>query len=142
MHLNAKKAGINLMCGTKFGPVVIRTLLAAAMAALIAPVASYSAEDVSGSWDLAVESRQGTARPTITFRQEGEKLSGTYQGRMGEVPLQGTLKGNSIQFSLKLKFRDQDIQVTYTGTVEGDAMKGTVQFGDSGSGSWTARRKS
>jgi len=100
------------------------------------------AEDVSGPWDLTVESQQGTARPAVIFKQDGEKLAGTYRGRMGETTLQGTLKGNNIQFTVRLKFRDQDFLVTYTGTVEGSAMKGTVQFGDSASGTWTARRRS
>jgi hypothetical protein len=100
------------------------------------------AEDVSGPWDLTTESQQTTAKPLIIFKQEGEKLTGTYRGRMGEASLQGTLKGNKIQFSVRLKFRDEDFPVTYTGTVEGSTMKGTVQFGDSSSGKWTARRRS
>jgi hypothetical protein len=104
--------------------------------------ASASAADVSGQWDLRVESRQGTATPVVVFRQDGERLAGTYRGRMGETALQGTIRGNNIQFTVKLKFRDQDFVVTYTGTVEGSAMKGTVRFGDSSSGSWTARRRS
>jgi hypothetical protein len=114
-------------------------LFAAGLAFL--PV-SADAADVSGQWDLTVESGQGTATPVVVFRQDGERLAGTYRGRMGETALQGTIRGNNIQFTVKLKFRDQDFVVTYTGTVDGSAMKGTVRFGDSSSGSWTARRRS
>jgi hypothetical protein len=104
--------------------------------------ASAKAEDVSGPWDLTVESRQGTATPVVIFKQDGERLAGTYRGRMGETPLQGTIRGNNIQFTVNLKFRDQDFVVTYTGTVDGSAMRGSVRFGDSSSGTWTARRRS
>ena len=108
---------------------------------LCLPATSF-ADDVSGSWDLTVETRQGTDTPSVTLKQDGEKLSGTYHGRMGDTALQGTLRGNNIQFSVRLKFRDQYFVVTYTGTVDGASMKGTVQFGESSSGTWSARRKS
>ncbi len=99
-------------------------------------------EDVSGSWELTVETQHGTATPSMTLKQDGERISGTYHGRMGDTALQGTLRGKSIQFSVRLKFRDQSFLVTYTGTVEGGSMKGTVQFGESSSGTWAARRRS
>ena len=99
------------------------------------------AEDVSGTWDLTVETQHGTATPSMTLKQDGERISGTYHGRMGDTALQGTLKGKSIQFSVRLKFRDQSFLVTYTGTVEGASMKGTVQFGESSSGNWSAHRR-
>ena len=100
-----------------------------------------AADDVSGTWEFKVESAQGTATPSITFKQQGEKLSGTYKGRMGERPLEGTIKDDKIRFSVKLKFQDQEFVVTYSGTVKGNSMSGTVQFGDAGTGKWTASRK-
>ncbi len=97
--------------------------------------------DVSGTWDMAVESQQGTAHPTIVLKQSGEKITGTYRGRMGETSLEGTIRGDRIRFSVTLKFQDQPITITYSGTVQNDTMRGTAQFGDSGSGSWSASRK-
>jgi len=124
-------------------PSIANSLLMCLVAAGFACSPAWTfAEDVSGPWDLTVQTQQGTASPAVNFKQDGERLAGTYRGRMGETALQGTLKGNNIQFTVRLKFRDQDFLVTYTGTVEGNAMKGTVQFGNSASGTWTARRKS
>ena len=60
---------------------------------------------------------------------------------MGESPLKGSCKDGKIQFSVTLKFRDQEFVVTYSGTVESGSMSGTVKFGDSSSGKWTATRK-
>jgi len=97
--------------------------------------------DVSGLWSLKVESAQGTANPTISLRQDGQKISGVYQGRLGEAPLEGQINSRSIKFTVSLKFQDQPILVKYTGTVEGDAMQGSVEFGDAGSGRWSAKRR-
>ncbi len=116
-------------------------LAVALMVLMIAPRAIFAAEDVSGNWDLKVETPQGTATPSISLKQQGEKLSGTYTGRMGETALEGTIKDSNIRFSVKLKFQDQEFAVSYSGKVEGDAMAGTVQFDDSNSGKWTALRK-
>jgi hypothetical protein len=33
-----------------------------------------------------------------------------------------------------------DLQIDYAGTVEGDAMKGTMKLGEFGEGTWTGKR--
>ncbi len=95
---------------------------------------------ISGNWNLTIETAQGKATPAVVFAQEGEKLTGSYIGRMGKTKLEGSIKGGEIKFTVTLKFEAQSITATYSGTVNGDAMKGTVQFSNGGSGSWTARR--
>jgi len=109
---------------------------------IVVAVPSLRAQtDVTGSWDLTVQSKQGTATPSVTLQQSGEKLSGTYHGRMGDTRVEGTLRGNDIRFAVTLRFQDQSFVITYTGTVEKDSMKGTVQFGDRGSGTWSGKRR-
>lgn len=51
--------------------------------------------DISGTWTFTVHTDGGDAHPTFIFKQEGEKLTGTYSGPMGEAKVTGTLKGNS-----------------------------------------------
>lgn len=97
--------------------------------------------DVSGTWDLKVETQQGTATPSVTLVQSGEKLSGTYHGRMGDAKVEGTVRGSNIQFTVTLSFQDQAHVISYSGTVTGDTMKGTVRFGDRGSGTWSGTRR-
>lgn len=103
--------------------------------------AAPEAADVTGTWDMTVETQEGTAHPSITLKQEGEKIAGTYQGQMGKSDLEGTIKGDDIKFSVTLKFQDVTYTVTYTGTIDGDTMKGTARFGDAGSGTWSAKRR-
>ena len=90
--------------------------------------------DVSGSWAFVVEIGGGSGTPTMTFKQDGEKLTGQYVGQLGEAPLSGTVKGTAIDFTINLTVRGQCGQHSYTGTVEKDSMKGTVKFGDLGEG--------
>ncbi len=106
-----------------------------------ASAAPPSPLDVSGVWDLTVETQTSTAHTSVTLKQEGEKLTGTYHGRMGDTRLEGTLKEDNIRFTVTLKFQDASIVVTYEGTVSGDTMKGTARFGDAGTGKWSAKKK-
>jgi hypothetical protein len=97
--------------------------------------------DVTSTWDLTVQTQQGTATPSLALQQSGEQLSGTYHGRMGDSKVEGTVRGKDIQFTVTLRFRDQDHVISYAGTVDTDTMKGTVQFGDRGSGTWSGKRR-
>ena len=80
--------------------------------------------------------------PTMTFKQDGKNLSGTYEGQLGKADLKGTLEGSDIRFSFKVDVQGQQLEVTYAGKVEGkDSMKGTVKLGEFAEGTWTASRK-
>ncbi len=116
-------------------------LLLFALAALIEPAFARQDADVSGAWELKVDSPRGTATPTITLAVNGEKITGSYTGRMGKTSLEGTLKGKDIKFSVTLKFQDRQIIADYSGSVLEDSMKGTVKFSSGSSGTWTARRR-
>ena len=110
-----------------------------------APASTPSASDktdISGAWAFQVESSAGSGSPTFTFKQDGEKLTGQYKGAFGEAPLTGTVKGNKVDFVIKVEAQGQQMTITYAGTVEKDgSMKGTAELGEVGSATWTAKRK-
>ena len=122
-------------------------LLCAASQLATADAKSTSQQDnskvnVTGAWQFQVETPNGTGTPTFTFKQEGEKLTGQYKGAFGEAPVTGTVKENKVDFTLKVEAQGQAITLTYTGTIEKDGtMKGTVQVGEIGSGTWTGKRQ-
>src|SRR6185295_13042386 len=122
-------------------------LLCAASQLATADAKSTSQQDnskvnVTGAWQFQVETPNGTGTPTFTFKQEGEKLAGQYKGAFGEAPLTGTVKDNKIDFAIKVQAQGQEATINYTGTVEKDGtMKGTVNLGEIGSGTWTAKRQ-
>ena len=53
---------------------------------------------MTGKWVFKVETAAGSGTPTMTFKQEGEKLTGHYSGQLGEADLTGTVKGEAIEF--------------------------------------------
>jgi hypothetical protein len=100
-----------------------------------------AAGDVSGNWKLTIETPNGPGSPSVVLKQEGEKLTGTYKGRFGESPLEGTVKDKDIKFTVKVNAQGQELLIEYAGTLEGDTMKGKVKFGEYGEGTFTGKKE-
>ena len=108
-------------------------------AALLLAALTLLGADLTGTWTAAVVLDAGNGTATFTFKQTGEKLSGTYSGTFGESTVSGTVKDNKVEWSFD---NEQVGKITYTGTLEGTSkMKGTVVFGQLGSGTFTAEKK-
>lgn len=97
--------------------------------------------NVTGDWAFTVTTDQGSGNPTMTFKQDGEKLTGKYNGQFGTADLTGTVKGNAIQFTFTIDVQGQQAPATYKGTVEKNTMKGTMDIGGMVSGTFTATKK-
>lgn len=120
----------------------VLTFLAAALFVIVALPLRAQTADVSGDWTFQVETAMGSGSPAITFKQDGEKLTGTYDGTLGKADFTGTIKGAAITFSFEVSAQGQAIDVTYTGTVDKNTMKGSVNMaGGQLSGSFTGTRK-
>ena len=99
------------------------------------------ATNVAGEWLFNVTTDQGGGTPTITFKQDGEKLTGKYVGQLGNADLTGTVKGNDIKFAFTIDAQGQQAPVSYEGTVEKNTMKGKLDIGGMVSGTFTATKK-
>lgn len=88
---------------------------------------------VSGKWNMKVETSAGSGTPVFVLTQSGETITGTYTGQLGEAAVKGTLKEKEI----KLEFKAGEMNVVYTGTVDGNTMKGKVVLGDVAEGTFT-----
>ena len=99
--------------------------------------------DVTGAWAFAVLSDAGASTPTVTFKQDGEKLTGHYSSMLvGEAELTGTLKGQTIEFTVKADVQGTALELKYEGTVDTkDSMKGKLSASGLGEGTFTAKRK-
>jgi hypothetical protein len=133
-------------------PILICSLLAAAgvitaaNALLPAPVmtagiaAQYSAKDdaasadLSGSWQMSWTGQNGAQRQaSMQIKQNGSKLTGKFIGERGSTSLSGSLDGDRVTLSLKMRRAD----ISFSGTVSGDKMSGTGPRG----GLWSATRR-
>jgi hypothetical protein len=65
---------------------------------------------------------------TLTLQQQGERLSGTLQSQMGSSEISNGSAGadGSFRFTSILNLGGQTVELTYTGTVSGNQMTGTV----------------
>jgi hypothetical protein len=98
--------------------------------------------DVTGKWTFTVETGAGSGTPTMTFKQDGEKLTGHYSGQLGEADLAGTVKGQNVEFKFTVDVQGQQLNCIYTGAIEGkDAMKGKVDLVGLGEGTFTAKKQ-
>ncbi len=102
--------------------------------------ASSAAVDLTGAWDVEVQTDQGSGNPAFIFKQEGEKLTGSYKGLLGESALTGTVKGDKVEFSFKVSGQLEGT-VSYTGTTDGKTMKGKVSLAGMGEGTFTGKKK-
>lgn len=107
-------------------------------------VAGQAPANVTGKWLFTVETSAGGGMPTVTLKQEGEKLTGHYSSaQLGEADLTGSVKGTAITFSFGTDVQGTHLDVTYTGTIDGkDSMKGKVNLGGLGEGTFVAKRQS
>ena len=96
--------------------------------------------NLSGEWELTINSPQGSRDVRASFESEGEQLSGKLISPLGELPFAGTLTGNQVEFSYVIQFQDNEFPITMSGIVEGDEMTGDADFGGLAQGDWTGQR--
>jgi hypothetical protein len=101
-----------------------------------------AAPNLTGHWDCHVETANGAGDPTFTFVHAGQNLLGQYKGLFGEAVVFGSVtKTNAVRFTFDAQSDGRVIPVTYTGQVESShSMKGKVQFGEDGEGTWTGKK--
>ena len=124
---------------------LIRTAAIVAVAVMLSAAhtnAQAAKVNVTGKWLFSVETGAGSGTPTMTFTQDGEKLTGKYNGQFGNADLTGTVKGQDIAFSFNVDAQGTALTFKYTGTIENkDALKGKVDIVGLGEGTFTAKRQ-
>jgi hypothetical protein len=103
--------------------------------------ASAQTVNITGKWILDVQTDAGSGTPTVTFKQDGDKLTGHYSGQLGEAEITGTVKGNDFTFSFAGDAQGQQFKVTYTGTVDKDTMKGSLDLAGMATGTFTGKKQ-
>lgn len=69
-------------------------------------------------------------------------MTGHYSSAtLGEADVTGTAKDADFTFSFTANVQGTSINVTYSGTVDKDTMKGKVSLGDLGEGTFTGKRQ-
>lgn len=114
----------------------------AIIALALATISVSAQSSIAGEWDGQFET-PGGARPfKLVLAVDGEKITGTAKRASGDVPVEGTIKGNDVTFAYTINYGGNMLTMTFTGKLNGDKMSGTVSFGGNAEESWSASRKS
>lgn len=116
-----------------------RTLLTA-LAFVLMLTAPAAAQSIAGEWNASMNTPGGTRTFKILFKVDGGKLTGTVKREAGDVPLTGTVSGTSVKFSYTVNYNGNPLTLTMDATVDGDSMKGTVDFGGEAQDEFSATR--
>lgn len=112
------------------------------MTALLWAVAAMGA-DVTGNWKATAEGPMGSMERTFTLKQVGTKVTGeTVSSMFGKSEiLDGKVEGDTLSFTIVVKFEDNEMKVNYKGKVGEKEMKLTaeVPMGDQKI-EWVAKR--
>lgn len=110
--------------------------------ALLTATPAFAQTTVAGDWDVTVTSPQGSNTTRVTFKQDGEKVSGIFKSQRGELPFDGgTLTGKDLKFTFTVEAQGMQLPITLAGTLGDDGtITGKADFGGFAEGDWTAKR--
>jgi hypothetical protein len=110
------------------------------LAALLQTAQPTAPPAVTGEWAARVTAPRGVLEYTMYLQQEGPRVTGYFQSEYGEIPLKGTIKDATLSLAWTLPDAKGPIEVTMTGTVNGDAIDGEATLAKVGKGSFHAER--
>ena len=86
------------------------------------------AEGMAGVWLITTEGRQGTNTSTLTVTHDDSGYAGTLSGRRGTTEISSiAIDGDAFSFTITMQTRMGDIDLTYAGTISGDAIEGNIE---------------
>ena len=128
--------------------MIRRTITRVLLAAIVVSTAGVAATqaqktDITGTWTFDVKTDAGGGTPTVTFKQDGERITGHYSStNLGEADLTGTVKGKDIAFAFDGQVQGQTVPVTYNGTIDSPTtMSGRMSIGGAVGGTFTGKKK-
>jgi hypothetical protein len=98
--------------------------------------------DLTGVWEMSVSSQEGTDASTWTLEQHREKLLLRFKDSEEEVEVEGTIKGDRVEWVLRKEFSGFSISSRYQGKViDSDAIEGTFGIKNHALTPWKMTRK-
>ena len=83
--------------------------------------------ELAGSWTLTIDTPRGKQNPKLDVVQKDGAYSGTYHSLRGPVEINNVqTDGKAFSFDIQISVPIGVIDVTYSGTIDGDGMDGKV----------------
>jgi hypothetical protein len=114
-----------------------------------APLNLKNGYDVAGAWEMRYGSDAGGMEATMDLRRDGNKVTGTWSGPLGEGrPVTGTWRNGYVELSFPAEWPKDSRQgapgpvtVFLAGWIDADSGKGRMRVEGRSDGSWMANRK-
>ena len=88
---------------------------------------------IDGKWEITINSPMGAQKAKLELTSSGNALSGTQLAQGASQPVaNGKVDGNNVSWSANIT-SPMPMTLEFTGSVEGDAIKGSVKAGAFGS---------
>jgi hypothetical protein len=102
--------------------------------------ASATAADITGTWEVTIYYQPDDSDYVATYvlKQEGEKITGTYQGMYGPADVTGSIKSNEVALSVTVKGSTAHFSGKVTSATE---MSGTVTGTSDKPRKWSAKKQ-
>ena len=128
---------------SRFIAVPILLLLASATATDLSAQDASDFSAVLGAWEMTLETPRGSVTQTLTFVAEDDELTGTATAPNGTTQLQNVaFADGNLTFQVTRSMRNREITQSFTATIAGDQMTGTISGGRGGGREFTAVRSS
>ena len=131
----AMQAGDEKLVAARLQEIFTRFAGASAPRTLRPPAGS-----VAGRWDVEVKFVSGHSHHTLFLEQDGNKVSGTHEGRRLKGDLAGTADGDKVRLASSFRYEGSSLHYTFLGKVSSDSMEGEVDLDEYGKATFTARR--
>lgn len=110
--------------------------------ALPAGASAQDAALVVGAWEMTMETPRGEVTQVFTFAHGDDGLSGIASNPRGETALQKVaFRDGTLTFEVVRNMRGNSMTQSFSATVEGDEMTGTMSGGRGGARDFVAKRQ-
>lgn len=125
-----KVANLAIARGDLFGGHVTEVFIDGVPMEVHAPPAAAGGSIASGTWTLTVTLDEGEKPVTLALQQVGDQLRGTIQGSLGSGQISNaSIGGNGdVQFTATVTMDAGTEEARFTGTINGNLMRGTVSI--------------
>lgn len=121
-----------------------RALLSAAVLFLSLSAFAWASvkQDVSGNWQMSIQTPDGSLGALMSIAQSGDTITGNVQSELGAAPFSGRVKGDTLSFALSLDANGQFIEVNGNAVVSGgNTMNGQLIVAGMGGMPFSARKQ-
>jgi hypothetical protein len=96
---------------------------------------------IAGIWKVQMKYLCGEGTQRFLLEQQEGVVTGVHQGEIYNGNLTGKVHAHQVSFRSVMPVGGNEIEYSFSGTAEGNAMSGTVTLGEYGHAQWSATRE-